>query len=186
MESNNENLIKKGQPIRTNYKVLRKMFKESREKVQYEMSKSASGKSVHENGMPEETKKALLIDDEPPRESITMGNEMRANYNEYILSGGDNCLYPESENYQMSYQSYPKKRHIPMPLRRIAFFFIILLKAITTEKLGLWGFMLLFTGIICYFEKKSFGILLMVTSLIPLYLTYKAVKEDYMRNNYYE
>ena len=97
MESNNENLIKKGQPIRTNYKVLRKMFKESREKVQYEMSKSASGKSVHENGMPEETKKALLIDDEPPMESITMGNEMRANYNEYILSGGDNCLYPESD-----------------------------------------------------------------------------------------
>ena len=162
------------------------MFKESREKVQYEMSKSASGKSVHENGMPEETKKALLIDDEPPMESITMGNEMRANYNEYILSGGDNCLYPESENYQMSYQSYPKERHIPKSLQHIAFFFVMLLKGIITEKLGMWGFLLLFTGIIIFFDMKSysFGILLMITSLIPLYLAYKVAKEDYMRNKY--
>ena len=186
MERNNENSIEKKTSTQKNYKVLRKMFEESRKKVQCEMSKNSNSKSVPINCITEDTKDSSFLDNDPSMDDITIGNEMRANYNKYILSGGDNCLYPESENYQMSYQSYPKKRHIPMPLRRIAFFFIILLKAITTEKLGLWGFMLLFTGIICYFEKKSFGILLMVTSLIPLYLTYKAVKEDYMRNNYYE
>ena len=183
METNSVNPNEMKQTPQKNYKALKKAFEKSREKVHADMLNSFNRKSDSAKGTLEEGKETHLPDDDLNLENVTVGNNMRANYNEYILSGGDNCLYPESENYQMSYQRYRKTRHIPEPLQHIAFFFVILLKAIFSESVGMWGFLYLCGGIIVYFEMKSFGILMILTSFIPLYLAYKVAKEDYLKKN---